>query len=81
MDDEDAWQPAYESLGEKDLIIPTKSAEKLMDHLGIVTGTCHYFGLVETTKNPCHSETNLTLTVDNRALQTTHCSGTQDVFA
>lgn len=43
MDDEDAWQPAYESLGEKDLIIPTKSAEKLMDHLGIVTGTCHYF--------------------------------------
>lgn len=37
LDDEGAWQPAYESLGEKDLIIPTKSAEKLMDHLGIVT--------------------------------------------
>ncbi|KAG0282386.1 hypothetical protein BGZ96_000538 [Linnemannia gamsii] len=33
----DAWQPAYESLGEKDFIMPTKSAEKLMDLLEIVT--------------------------------------------
>ena len=39
MDDADAWQPAYESLGDQDYIIPTKSAEKLMDLLEIVTGT------------------------------------------
>ncbi|KAF9108785.1 hypothetical protein BGX29_007075 [Mortierella sp. GBA35] len=37
MDDADAWKPAYESLGDKDYIIPTKSAEKLMDLLEIVT--------------------------------------------
>lgn len=37
MDDTDAWQPAYEDMGEKDFIIPTKSAEKLMDLLEIVT--------------------------------------------
>ncbi|KAF9156452.1 hypothetical protein BG015_005176 [Linnemannia schmuckeri] len=36
-DDEDAWQPAYENLGEKDFIIPTKSAEKLIDLLEFVT--------------------------------------------
>ncbi|KAG0089673.1 hypothetical protein BGZ92_004405 [Podila epicladia] len=37
MDDTEAWQPAYEDIGEKDFVIPTKSAEKLMDLLEIVT--------------------------------------------
>jgi hypothetical protein len=39
MEDEDAWQPAYEDLGDKDYIMPTKSAEKLSDLLEIITGT------------------------------------------
>ncbi|KAF8930256.1 hypothetical protein BGZ58_008360 [Dissophora ornata] len=37
MEDADAWQPAYEDMGEKEYIIPTKSAEKLMDLLEIIT--------------------------------------------
>ncbi|KAG0278694.1 hypothetical protein BGZ95_003374 [Linnemannia exigua] len=37
MEDTDAWQPAYDNLDEKDYIIPTKSAENLMDLLEIVT--------------------------------------------
>ncbi|KAF9933430.1 hypothetical protein FBU30_005464 [Linnemannia zychae] len=37
IEDEDAWQPAYENLGEKEYIIPTKSAEILMDLLEIIT--------------------------------------------
>ncbi|CAO3570497.1 unnamed protein product [Mortierella alpina] len=37
MEDVDAWQPAYDDMGEKEYIIPTKSAEKLMDLLEIVT--------------------------------------------
>ncbi|KAK3841355.1 MAG: TIP-1 family-domain-containing protein [Linnemannia gamsii] len=37
MEDADAWQPAYDNLDEKDYIIPTKSAENLMDLLEIVT--------------------------------------------
>ncbi|KAF9574340.1 hypothetical protein EC968_006847 [Mortierella alpina] len=37
MDDVDAWQPAYDDMGDKEYIIPTKSAEKLMDLLEIVT--------------------------------------------
>lgn len=44
MDDEDAWQPAYESLGEKEFVMPTKSAEKLMDLLEIVTSKLQLFG-------------------------------------
>jgi hypothetical protein len=38
MEDADAWQPAFENLGDKDYIIPTKSAQNLMDLLEIVTG-------------------------------------------
>ncbi|KAF9923076.1 hypothetical protein BGZ67_010110, partial [Mortierella alpina] len=37
MEDVDVWQPAYYDMGEKEYIIPTKSAEKLMDLLEIVT--------------------------------------------
>ncbi|KAF9904047.1 hypothetical protein BX616_001416 [Lobosporangium transversale] len=37
IEDADAWQPAYEGMGEKDYIIPTKSAEKIMDLLEIIT--------------------------------------------
>ncbi|KAG0212487.1 hypothetical protein BGX28_006254 [Mortierella sp. GBA30] len=37
IEDAGAWQPAYDELGEKEYIIPTKSAEKLMDLLEIVT--------------------------------------------
>ncbi|KAF9163802.1 hypothetical protein BGX21_001372 [Mortierella sp. AD011] len=37
MEDTDAWQPAYEDMGDKALIVPTKSAEKLLDLLEIIT--------------------------------------------
>ncbi|KAF9906006.1 hypothetical protein EC991_001088 [Linnemannia zychae] len=37
MEDADAWQPAFENLGDKDYIVPTKSAQNLMDLLEIVT--------------------------------------------
>ncbi|KAF9121213.1 hypothetical protein BGW39_010760 [Mortierella sp. 14UC] len=37
IEDADAWQPAFENLGDKDYIIPTKSAQNLMDLLEIVT--------------------------------------------
>ncbi|KAI8363047.1 TIP-1 family-domain-containing protein [Mortierella sp. GBAus27b] len=37
MEDTDAWQPAYEDMGEKTYIVPTKSAEKLSDLLEIIT--------------------------------------------
>ncbi|KAF9354374.1 hypothetical protein BGX26_007797 [Mortierella sp. AD094] len=37
MEDTDAWQPAYEDMGDKALIVPTRSAEKLLDLLEIIT--------------------------------------------
>ncbi|KAI1319265.1 hypothetical protein EDD11_004402 [Mortierella claussenii] len=37
MEDTDVWQSAYEDMGEKEYIIPTKSAEKLLDLLEIIT--------------------------------------------
>ncbi|KAG0355729.1 TIP-1 family-domain-containing protein [Gamsiella multidivaricata] len=37
IEDPDAWQPAYEDIGDKEYIIPSKSAEKLSDLLEIVT--------------------------------------------
>ncbi|KAG0258034.1 hypothetical protein BG011_003571 [Mortierella polycephala] len=37
IEDSDAWKPAYEDMAEKEYIIPTKSAEKLMDLLEIIT--------------------------------------------
>ncbi|KAF9585741.1 hypothetical protein BGW38_000956 [Lunasporangiospora selenospora] len=37
MEEPDAWQPAYGEIDEKEYTIPTKSAEKLIDLLEIVT--------------------------------------------
>ncbi|KAF9103294.1 hypothetical protein BGX27_010637 [Mortierella sp. AM989] len=37
MEDSDAWQPAYEDMGDKALVVPTKSAEKLLDLLEIIS--------------------------------------------
>ncbi|KAG0044363.1 hypothetical protein BGZ83_010423, partial [Gryganskiella cystojenkinii] len=37
VEDADAWRPAYEDIAEKDIIIPTKSAEMVMDLLEIIT--------------------------------------------
>ena len=37
VEDADAWKPAYEDLGDKGVIVPTKSAEKVMDLLEIIT--------------------------------------------
>ncbi|KAG0318146.1 hypothetical protein BGZ99_005837 [Dissophora globulifera] len=38
MEDSDVWQPAYEDMGDKEYIIPTKSAERILDLLEIITG-------------------------------------------
>lgn len=44
IEDTDAWQPAYEDLGDKDYIVPTRSSERLSDLLEIITGMIHCVG-------------------------------------
>ncbi|KAF9193487.1 hypothetical protein BGZ50_007417 [Haplosporangium sp. Z 11] len=48
IEDSDAWKLAYEDMAEKEYMIPTKSAEKLMDLLEIITAYHrHIRGLVD----------------------------------
>ncbi|KAF9437510.1 hypothetical protein BGZ76_000443 [Entomortierella beljakovae] len=47
MDDTDAWLPAYEDVSDKTLIVPTKSAEKLLDHLDSITDRYRPLPVVE----------------------------------
>ncbi|KAF9426401.1 hypothetical protein BGZ94_006580 [Podila epigama] len=47
MEAVDAWKPAYEDMGEKSYIIPSKSAEKVMDLLEIVTQRYHPLPVLE----------------------------------
>ncbi|KAF8980192.1 hypothetical protein BGZ46_004533 [Entomortierella lignicola] len=47
MEDADAWQPAYEDMGDKTLVVPTKSAEKLLDLFEIITDRYRPLPLVE----------------------------------